>query len=241
MTDIKVLIAAAGTGSRAGLPYPKTLFPIQGEPILVRILNLMREIDPCPTVVVSPAGRDQVAECLAAQGLSAHLVLQPEPLGMGDAVLRFRDSPAFPTARHLLLIWGDIPMVQPETVRALVQAHREHGNDFTLVTKLVDTAYTVVRRDAEGTITEVIETREAGLEPGPGERDIGLFLMRAAPVLDLLPRELPGKFGKKTGEHGFLYLIGHLSRLGFKVEGLPVAHDLDLVSLNSLKDIQAYL
>ena len=37
MADIRALVAAAGRGTRAGLPYPKTLFPIQGKPILIRI------------------------------------------------------------------------------------------------------------------------------------------------------------------------------------------------------------
>ena len=47
--------------------------------------------------------------------------------------------------------------------------------------------------------------------------------------------------GVSTGEHGFLYIIAHLASTGYKVEALSIASDLDIVSLNSLQDIDAYL
>ena len=161
---------------------------------------------------------------------------------MGDAVLRLEQSPAFADAEHVLLIWGDVPFIQPETVAVVVAAHRAQGNDFTFVTRLVDSAYTVVSRDTAGQVTRVIETREEGVgQSQAGERDIGLFVFRKTVVLDMLREELAGKWGKSTGEHGFLYIIGHLAARGCKVVALPVATEPDLVSLNSMKDIDAYL
>src|SRR5688572_17240033 len=131
MAETRVLIAAAGAGSRASLPYPKTLHPVEGKPILVRLLELLRPIDPRPTIVVSRAGREPIARCLAAHGFQADLVEQEQATGMGDAVLSFRASPACATADHVLLAWGDIPLLQSETVIELCRAHLAGGNDFT--------------------------------------------------------------------------------------------------------------
>lgn len=237
-----MLIAAAGKGIRAGLPYPKALFPIQGVPILVRICELMSTWEKCPTVVVSPGGYNQVTSCLAQYGLTAHLVIQQESRGMGDAVLRFKESPVFPEAEHVLLVWGDIPFIQPRTVNSLVRMHYELDNDFTFVTRFVDHAYTVVTRDKNGHITGVIETREEGINISkPGERDIGLFIFRKQPVHELLQKDLPGKWGKTTGEHGFLYIIQYMVKRGYRVQGLPIATEMDLVSLNTMKDIEKFL
>jgi bifunctional N-acetylglucosamine-1-phosphate-uridyltransferase/glucosamine-1-phosphate-acetyltransferase GlmU-like protein len=237
MAELRVLIAAAGAGSRAGLPYPKTLYPVLGRPILIRLLDRFGAIDPEPTVIVSPSGRSAVERCLAEHGARALLVEQPEPSGMGDAVLRFRESPAFPSAKQVLLVWGDIPLIEADTVETLVSTHLRRGNDFTLVTRRVDAAYTVVERDAAGRVTAIAETREAGSEPAPGERDIGLFIFRPAPILDLLEERLSGALGQSTGEHGFLYIVRHLVERGYKVEALPIATERDLVSLNSLTDL----
>lgn len=242
MADLCALIAAAGRGTRAGLPYPKTLFPIQGKPILVRISELLAPYDSQPTVIVSPDGEAPIRQCLARYGVASHLVVQPEARGMGDAVLRLEQSLASADTEHVLLIWGDVPFIQPETVAQVVAAHRAQCNDFTFATRLVDSAYTVVSRDTAGQVTGVIETREEGAgQPQAGERDIGLFVFRKTVVLDMLREELAGKLGKSTGEHGFLYIIGHLAARDHAVVALPVATELDLVSLNSMKDIHAYV
>lgn len=242
MAEICALVAAAGRGTRAGLPYPKTLFPIQGKPILVRVAELLAPYDLHPTVIVSPNGYQPIQECLDAVGLAAHLIVQPEPRGMGDAVLRFDQSPAFANAEHVLLVWGDVPFIQPQTIASLVDEHLVRGNDFTFATRRVDSAYTVVSRDGAGHVTGVVESREQGIaQPQAGERDIGLFIFRKDLVLHALREELTGKWGRATGEHGFLYLIGHLASRGLRVAALPIATELDLVSLNSLKDVDAYV
>jgi bifunctional UDP-N-acetylglucosamine pyrophosphorylase/glucosamine-1-phosphate N-acetyltransferase len=233
------LIAAAGRGSRAGLPYPKTLFEVQGRAILLRAIDALTPHADELVVIASPDGREPIVSCLAEAGIIARIAIQQTPRGMGGAVLI---GAAEVAAEHILLAWGDVPFFQPETVAAMVAAHHQHGNDFTFATALVDSAYTIVSRDEAGRVVGVVESREAGLaDPGPGERDIGLFVFRRAPVIAKLREDLPGKFGKTTGEHGFLYAIGHLAAAGCKVEAVPVASALDLVSLNSLKDIEGYI
>lgn len=239
MARTAALIAAAGRGTRAGLPYPKTLFEVQGRPILLRVIEALAPHADEVAVIASPDGAGPIGGCLAAAGVTARIAIQPQPRGMGDAVLTGAEAI---DAEHVLLAWGDIPFFQPATVAAMVEAHHAHGNDFTFASAKVDSAYTIVSRDQAGRVTGVVESREAGLtDPGPGERDIGLFIFRREPVLAKLREELPGKYGKATGEHGFLYVIAHLAAAGLKVEALPVASELDLVSLNSLGDLKGYI
>ncbi|HEY0312453.1 MAG TPA: NTP transferase domain-containing protein [Allosphingosinicella sp.] len=237
MPELRALIAAAGTGSRAGLPYPKTLHPVLGRPILLRLLDLLRPLDPNPVVIVSPLGAAPIRATLGADGATAELIEQSRPTGMGDAILLFRQAQGAAETEHLLIVWGDIPLLERVTVEALVAAHRDHGNDFTFATRHVDEAYTIVERDAEGRVTALIETREAGLVPGPGERDIGLFVIRPQAVLAVLEQALDGARGRETGEHGFLYVVRHLAERGCRVEALPIATERDLVSLNRLSDL----
>jgi bifunctional UDP-N-acetylglucosamine pyrophosphorylase/glucosamine-1-phosphate N-acetyltransferase len=239
MVELRVLIPAAGRGTRACLPYPKTLYPINGTPILHRLLAVLNLYDAMPTVVVSPQGEPLIHDSLQQISQEAHLVLQSEPRGMGDAVLRFEQSPAYDDAEHILLVWGDLASLQPSTVALLVDAHLSGGNDFTFATRLVDQAYTLVLRDESEKVVSVIETREQGLSPPQlGERDIGLFIFRKLPVFSMLQADLPGRLGKTTGEHGFLYVIEHLVCAGYHVSALPVATESDLISLNSLTDLQ---
>ena len=59
-------------------------------------------------------------------------------------------------------------------------------------------------------------------------------------MFDTLCEDLSGKWGRHTGEQGFLYVIGHLVRRGCKVEGLPIAKEIETVSLNSVRELAGY-
>ena len=241
MGEISALIAAAGVGSRAGLPYPKTLFPIRGKPILVRLVELLAPYDAEPTVIVNEGGKEQIKQCLLKNNIQAQLVLQSIPRGMGDAVLCIDSSDKFTNSEHVILVWGDIPFIKQETVETMINHHLEQDNDFTFASRVVDEAYTVVLRDKSGNVTHLIETREEGIiDLGPGERDIGIFIFRRSLTLQALREELPNKWGKSTGEHGFLYIIEHLVSKGLQVEALPIAQEIELVSLNNMEDARAY-
>ena len=242
MRKICVVIAAAGEGSRARLPYPKTLFSIKGKPILVRIAKLLVPYDAEPNVIVDERGKEPINQCLLKNNIQAQLVVQSIPRGMGDAVLCIENSSDFIDSEHILLVWGDIPFIQAKTVTTMVNHHLEQDSDFTFVTRMVDQAYTVVIRDKLGNVARLMETREeirTNLEPG--ERDIGLFIFRRSVTLPLLRDELPNKWGKSTGEHGFLYIIEHLVSKGLRVEALPIAREIELVSLNNIEDVTPYL
>ena len=241
MAEISVLIAAAGVGSRAGLPYPKTLFPIKGKPILVRLAELLAPYDAEPTVIVNEGGKEHIKQCLLKNNIQAQLVLQSMPRGMGDAVLCIDNSEEFTNSEHVLLVWGDIPFLKQETVETMINYHVEQDSDFTFASRVVDEAYTVILRDKSGNVTHLIETREEGItDLGPGERDIGLFIFRRSLTLQALHEELPNKWGKSTGEHGFLYIIEHLVSKGLQVEALPIAQEIELVSLNNMEDASPY-
>lgn len=238
MCSIRVLIPAAGRGSRSGLAYPKTLFPINGSPILHRLLEVLCPYDNEPTIIVSPQGELLIRSSLQQVAPNAHLVLQPEPKGMGDAVLRFDLSPTAVDADHILLAWGDLAYLQADTVSRLIISHYSAENDFTFITRVVEKAYTSVLRNNAGKVLSVSETREQCLsDPAPGERDIGLFVFRKDLIFSFLKKFLPGRTSKITHEHGFLYVIEHLVRDGGRVEALPIASEYDIVSFNSPADL----
>ena len=234
---VKVLIVAAGKGSRANLPYPKTLFKINGEEILLKILNTTKDLDDFPTIIVSPKGKKDIKDFLVNYSKKAFLAIQKDAKGMGDAVMQFKKSPAFEISDDILLIWGDIPYIKKKTIQEMVEVHFKSNNTFTFVTAETEKAYTKVIRDEKNNILDVIETREESIPIKKGERDIGLFIFKKNEIFNLLKMELPKKYSLKTKEHGFLYLIRHLVEKGFKVEGLKIAEKQELISLNKITDL----
>ena len=234
---IGVLIAAAGKGSRAKLSYPKTLYKINGKEILLSILDITNEYDQKPTIIVSPKGEIDINNFLSKYSKNCNLVIQKKAKGMGDAVLKFKKSPSFKISENILLIWGDVPFIKKITIKKMVERHFKNNNTFTFVSAKTDKAYTRVNRDQNEQIIEIVETREENLPIESGERDIGLFIFKKKEVFNLLELNLTKKFSPKTKEHGFLYLISHLVKNGHKVEGLEIAKDKELISLNKISDL----
>jgi bifunctional UDP-N-acetylglucosamine pyrophosphorylase/glucosamine-1-phosphate N-acetyltransferase len=238
MAEYRVLIAAAGAGKRAGLPYPKTLHPVEGRPIMGRILDVVGHHDACPTIIVAPSGRGAIASFLAEEARHAHLVEQAHPTGMGDAVLAFERSPAAHEADTIILVWGDIPFLSDATLAATLAHHEATRAVLTFPSAVVDRAYTIVTRRDDGTVVALDETRLLGVKPSPGERDIGLFVFSAEPVLAAL-RASAAAHDPGRAEHGFLHIVRRLAAAGHRVEALPVATTRETISLNALADLEA--
>ena len=235
---INILIPAAGRGSRSGLNYPKTLYKVDGKEILLHILDLVDEIDKTPTLIVNPEGFEIIKNFLKRNNRNAELILQEYALGMGNAILQYKYSESYQLAENIILIWGDIPFIRKKTLAKLIKEHFSNENDFTLITKNVEKAYTLIERNSENKITNIKETREEGSSPVKGERDIGLFIFKKRIVFEILEEELPRKYGLKTNEHGFLYIIEHLFKRGYKIQGLPIANEKELRSLNYISDLE---
>ena len=209
-----VLIAAAGKGSRANLPYPKTLYKINGKEILARILDNLEDIDKNPTIVVSPNGEKHIKDFLNRKSRKANIVIQEYPKGMGDAVLSFEKSSFSSSCKNILLIWGDIPFIRKVTIQKLIRNHFANNNTFTFISSDTDKAYTRVLRNKRDDVIDIIETREENIPIKKGERDIGVFIFRKDEVFNLLKLDLPRKYSLKSKEHGFLYVVNHLAKKG---------------------------
>ena len=119
----------------------------------------------------------------------------------------------------------------------MIQRHFENNNVFTFVTRDTDKAYTIVKRNERDEIIDILETKEENLPIKNGERDIGLFIFKKDIIFKFLKLELTKKYSLTSKEHGFLYIINHLVKNQFKVEGLKIAHKKELISLNKISDL----
>lgn len=235
--NLLIVIPTAGKGSRTGLDYPKTLFEIDNKPILHHILERFENINANVVIIVSPKSHDLIKKSIKGFQKNIELIVQNQANGMGNAVLQIKKGKNFNNIEDVILVWGDIPYIQKETLDTTLKFHTNNKSDFTFPSKVVKKAYTVISRNANGDVQSVIETREDSSKPAEGERDMGLFIFKKNIVIPMLEESLDGKISNTTKEHGFLYIISHLVSRNFSVNALPIATELDLISFNSLKDI----
>lgn len=233
---VKPVIAAAGKGERArrsGLSLPKPLIPIRGKPVVryvaEKFLKLPFEVERL-IVIVSPEGRDMIAEAL--EGMDVEIVLQERPLGTGDAVLSAKGAlEGFDG--DLAVIWGTQPVVRTSTIERTILIHQAAmWSAMTFPTAVREKPYAPIIRDKDGWVVDSLETHLEGAEaPERGEDNVGFFVVRADRAFEALERLrgelfLPeeGRYWTESGELGFPNMvIRRLVSEGWMVLALPLA------------------
>jgi len=158
---LNVIILAAGQGTRMQSDLPKVLHPLAGKPLLEHILDGARALQPQRIVVVVGHGEklirtafaDQTDICFAPQTAqlgTAHAVQQALPF--------LHDTPADAVS---LVLYGDVPLVQPQTLQRLL-AVCDSGVAILTQTLIDPTGYGRIVRGSQGQVLRIVEHKDAG-------------------------------------------------------------------------------
>lgn len=160
--DFAAIILAAGKGTRMKSDLHKVLHPIAGHPMLLHLLDSFAELDLKRTVVVVGDKREQLDAALADRGVTT--ALQEPQLGTAHAALQARAAlEGF--SGHILVCFGDCPMVRADTVRRLIAALDEGAKVAVLGFRPADPlAYGRIIADADGTVSKMVEYKDANDE-----------------------------------------------------------------------------
>lgn len=160
---LSIVILAAGQGKRMNSALPKVLQPLAGRPLLGHVLDAARALDPAAVHVVYGHGGEQVRAALdgalKAAAPRSSWVLQAEQKGTGHAVQQA--LPALRDDEIALVLYGDVPLVQPETLRALVALAGPKSLGLLTVELPDPTGYGRIVRDARGKVLRIVEQKDA--------------------------------------------------------------------------------
>ncbi|WP_374249426.1 bifunctional UDP-N-acetylglucosamine diphosphorylase/glucosamine-1-phosphate N-acetyltransferase GlmU [Thermomonas sp.] len=162
---LHVVILAAGEGKRMRSSLPKVLQRIAGKPMLAHVIAASRVLSPAGIHVVYGHGGAQVRAAFVDEG-DVHWAEQAQQLGTGHAVQQA--MPAIPGDARVLVLYGDVPLIQPQTLQRLLESRRSLA---VLAAELKDpTGYGRIVRDAEGHVAAIVEQKDAD----EAQRRIGL-------------------------------------------------------------------
>ncbi len=191
MSAPTALILAAGQGTRMRSQVPKVLHDLCGVPMVLWPVRAARAAGAGRTVVVDSPAR-ALREVLPEE---IEVVVQERPDGTGGAVAAALSAlgPELDDAAAVLVLSGDVPLVSPEALRELLDAHGDAGAAATMATTVLEdpSGYGRVVRDADGAVERVVETKSQG-DSTQAEREIreintGIFVFAAGPLRAALP------------------------------------------------------
>jgi len=173
---LSVVILAAGQGKRMNSDLPKVLQPLAGRPLLSHVLDTARQLGADATYVVYGHGGERVRDGFSDPAVQ--WVLQAEQHGTGHALAQA--MPQIDDAHHVLVLYGDVPLVQPDTLRPLIDACSERSIGVLSVVLDDPTGYGRIVRDGAGTVARIVEHKDANAkERALREVNTGLMCLPA--------------------------------------------------------------
>jgi bifunctional UDP-N-acetylglucosamine pyrophosphorylase / glucosamine-1-phosphate N-acetyltransferase len=169
-TPAAVVVLAAGEGTRMRSATPKVLHPVGGRSLLGHALHAAAGALPDHLVVVVGHGREEVGthchQVGTELGREVRTAVQDRRRGTGHAVACGVTALPRDATGTVLVSYGDVPLLDAATLRALVAEHDDAGNAVTLLTAEMDdpTGYGRVVRDDKGAVVAIVEQADASLE-----------------------------------------------------------------------------
>lgn len=191
-SPVSVVILAAGLGTRMKSSLAKVLHRAGGLTLAEHVIRTARAIAP-PERIVAVVGHqaEEVTRTLAYTGIQ--FVTQAEQRGTGHALLMARDLPCAQQGR-VVVLYGDCPLLTPETIHGLLARHESSGQSATLITTVLEdpTGYGRIFLDPQGRVIDIIEEKAATAEQKKLKLiNSGIYCFRAAELWPALSSLAP--------------------------------------------------
>ena len=229
------MVLAAGKGTRMKSSQPKVLHELAGRPIIEHVLRTVDALHATSTVVVVGHGADRVRSALAARP-SIEFAVQSPQLGTGHALLQAESALAGKSGT-VLLIYADVPLLQPSTLTRLIEHHRTHKAAATVLTMEMAEPYGYGRivRDKKGLVTRIVEERDASAEQHKiKEVNSGLYCFDLRPLFSSLHQLATDN---AQGEYYLTDLVAMYRQKKLRVETVMMDSPDELRGVNSRLDL----
>lgn len=156
---LNVVILAAGKGTRMRSDLPKVLHPIAHKSMVQHVIDTAHSIGSDAIQLVYGYGADKLKSTLGEQKLN--WILQAEQLGTGHAVAQA--IPNIDDNDTVLILYGDVPLIQASTLEALLAARPEYGVAILTVNLANPMGYGRIVRE-QGKVVGIVEQKDANPE-----------------------------------------------------------------------------
>jgi len=185
---------AAGLGTRMKSQRAKVLHELGGAPLIAHVVRAAQALEPRAIITIVGHQAEEVERAVLAEiGELASFVVQAKQRGTGDAIESARN--ALENSDSLVLVLsGDVPMIRVETLRKLIEHHKNTDAACSILSVRVEnpTGYGRIVRDASGAFRKIVEQRDATDEERQvREINSGIYCFEATALFEALRKIEP--------------------------------------------------
>lgn len=235
-----MLVMAAGLGTRMKSKRAKVLHELAGLPLIAHVVRAAQSLDPQKIIVIVGHQAEEVEQAVLDQvGGLAGFVTQEKQRGTGDAVETAR-SVLEDSGSLVMVLSGDVPMIRVETLRNLIEHHRNTGAACSILSVRMEnpSGYGRVIRDEQGQFQRIVEQRDAS-EEEKKVKDIngGIYCFEARDLFAAL-RHIEPK--NDQGEYYLTDVPEIIKSSGDKVEVYSHSDPRELLGINTRVELAEF-
>ncbi|OIV38869.1 UDP-N-acetylglucosamine diphosphorylase/glucosamine-1-phosphate N-acetyltransferase [Mangrovactinospora gilvigrisea] len=241
MTHVRpaaVIVLAAGNGTRMKSALVKTMHAVAGRPLVGHVTAAGQGLGPEQLAVVVGCQADTVTAYLAEAFPEVKAVYQAEQLGTGHAT-RIALEALESVDGTVIVSTGDTPLLTTDSLQRLADGHAADGNAVTVLTADVadPTGYGRVVRDADGSVTGIVEHKDATAEQrAVTEINSGIFAFDGKLLAEALTQV---RADNSQGEEYLTDVLGILRAAGHRVGAALGADHREFLGVNDRVQLAA--
>ncbi|GAB1665240.1 bifunctional UDP-N-acetylglucosamine diphosphorylase/glucosamine-1-phosphate N-acetyltransferase GlmU [Mannheimia haemolytica] len=232
MTQLSVVILAAGKGTRMYSDLPKVLHPVAGKPVVKHVIDTAKQLDAQQIHLIYGHGADLLKARLSEEPVN--WVFQAEQLGTGHAMQQA--APFFADDENIVMLYGDAPLITKATLERLIAAKPENGIALLTVELENPTGYGRIIRE-NGSVVAIVEQKDANeAQLKVKEVNTGVMVASGASFKKWL-KNLNNN--NAQGEYYITDVIAMANQEGFKVQAVQATEFMEVEGANNRLQLAA--
>ena len=234
--ELRVIILAAGKGTRMNSALPKVLHKLNGKALVDFVLDESELLNPLETILVVGFKKEQVISHTENR-INLKYATQIEQLGTGHAVLQTEEL-LKNNKGHIIILYGDVPNIKASTLRPIIDEHIINNRDLTLITAEIDdpSGYGRIIRDKNGNLLKIVEEKDCDDD----ERKIkewnpGIYIFKIPEVFEVLNNIRTNNASK---EYYLTDAIGLAQQSNMQINAIKIANSNEVIGINTADQLE---
>ena len=234
--ELRVVILAAGKGTRMNSDLPKVLHKLKDKPLIDYVIDESELLNPKEILIVVGFKKERVIKHTESR-INLRYATQMEQLGTGHAVLQINKLLKNEKG-HILILYGDVPNIKASTLQPIIDDHIINNRALTLITAEIDdpTGYGRIIRDKNGNLLKIIEEKDCSdNEKKIKEWNPGIYIFKIPEVFEILNNI---KTNNASKEYYLTDAIGLAQQSNMQIKAIKITNSDELIGVNTANQLK---